>query len=242
MKNGNDACYTRIIPIFHYFLMQIDQLIRSKRKTIALIIERDGRLTVRAPLRLALRDIQKWVDTKSDWIEQKRALVKVSQPVLPPPKRYAEGEAFLYLGQHYPLTLVASARPALRLADGRFLLAQAALLQAEAVFSAWYREQARRVCSERAAFYAARMGVGYEQIRISSARTRWGSCSSRGTISFTWRLVLAPLEIVDYVVVHELAHRREPNHSSRFWAIVEQFMPDYKKRRDWLKKNAAQLV
>jgi hypothetical protein len=221
--------------------MQIDQIIRSKRKTVALIVEADGRLVVRAPLRLALRDIQKFVDAKRAWIEQKQALAKARQPAPQPANRYAEGETFLYLGQRYPLSLVASSRPALRLENGRFLLSKTALAQAEDFFAEWYRQQARQVCTERVVFYAAKMGVTYERIRISSARTRWGSCSSRGTLSFTWRLMLAPLDVVDYVVVHELAHRREPNHSPRFWAVVEQFMPDYKKRREALKKAAAAL-
>lgn len=218
--------------------MQIDQLIRSKRKTLALIVERDGRLLVRAPLRLAIKEIQRFVDSKSTWVEQKRALLNASQPVPQPARRYADGETFLYLGQPYSLILVSHPRPAIQLIDGRFQLSQSALPQAETVFEAWYRQQARRVCTERVALYAAHMGVTYERIRISSARTRWGSCSSRGTLSFTWRLMLTPLDVVDYVVVHELAHRREHNHSPRFWAIVEQFMPDYKKRREALKKIA----
>jgi predicted metal-dependent hydrolase len=222
--------------------MHIDQLIRSKRKTLAIIVESDGQLVVRAPLRVSLRDIQRMVDAKTEWIEQKRALVKTAPAPPSPARRYQDGETFLYLGQPYPLLLVSSSRSALQLADGHFLLTRAALPQADAAFEAWYRQQVRQVCTERVAFYAAKMGVTYERIRISSARTRWGSCSSRGTLSFTWRLVLAPLDVVDYVVVHELAHRREPNHSSRFWAIVAQFLPDFKQRRDWLKKNASHLV
>ena len=83
------------------------------------------------------------------------------------------------------------------------------------------------------------MNVTYGTVRLSSARTRWGSCSARGNLNFHWKLILMPPEVLDYVVVHELAHRREMNHSPRFWAIVEKVLPDYKERRRWLKENGA---
>jgi predicted metal-dependent hydrolase len=224
-------------------LIQIDQLFRSKRKSVALIVESDGRLIVRAPQHLSLAQIQSLVDSKAAWVQQKRAQIKDvrARNATPTPRRYVAGEAFSFLGEQYPLAIVPGERPRLSLSGGKFLLTQAALPQAEQIFTAWYREQARRICSQHAAELARKMGLSFARIRISSARTRWGSCSSRGTLSFTWRLVLAPIEIVDYVVVHELAHLREPNHSPRFWAIVEKFMPDYKRRRDWLKKNAKNL-
>src|SRR5512145_2826399 len=224
-------------------LIQIDQLVRSKRKSVALIVESDGRLIVRAPLHLSLAQIQSLVDSKAAWVQQKRAQLKDvrARNVSPVPTRYVVGEAFSFLGEQYPLAVIPGERPRLCLSKGKFLLTQAALPQAEQIFTAWYREQARRICSQRAAELAQEMGLSFACIRISSARTRWGSCSSRGTLSFTWRLVLAPAEIVDYVVVHELAHLRQPNHSPHFWAIVAEFIPDYKQRRAWLKKHGASL-
>ena len=116
-------------------------------------------------------------------------------------------------------------------------MAQSAQGQAAQLFEQWYRQQARTVFTERVELYAQKYGFEYAKIRISSARTRWGSCSSKGTLSFTWRLVMAPLEIVDYVVVHELSHLREHNHSKAFWAQVAAILPDYKSRRKWLKVN-----
>ena len=102
-----------------------------------------------------------------------------------------------------------------------------------------YRKRAKERLLEQTAYFAKIMNVTYGTVRLSSARTRWGSCSARGNLNFHWKLILMPPEVLDYVVVHELAHRREMNHSPRFWAIVEKVLPDYKERRRWLKENGA---
>ena len=100
-----------------------------------------------------------------------------------------------------------------------------------------YRKEARRRITERAAYFAEKMGVDYGRIAIKAAKTRWGSCSAQGNLNFHWKLILMPPAILDYVVVHELAHRIEMNHSPRFWAQVERILPDYRERRRWLKEN-----
>ena len=102
--------------------------------------------------------------------------------------------------------------------------------------------EAKRVFPERAAYFAKRMGVTYNRITIREQKTRWGSCSSVGNLNFNWKLVLMPSEILDYVVVHELAHRKEMNHSPRFWAVVEKELPDYRERQEKLKILGRQLV
>lgn len=98
-----------------------------------------------------------------------------------------------------------------------------------------YREKARKKLLQRAEDFSRQMHVSYHSLRLSSAKTRWGSCSARGNLNFHWKLILMPPEILDYVVVHELAHLKEMNHSPRFWAIVESVLPDYRRRRRWLK-------
>ena len=100
-----------------------------------------------------------------------------------------------------------------------------------------YRELARMVISQRASYFAAKMGVTYGRISIRAQKTRWGSCSGQGNLNFNWKLILMPPEILDYVVVHELAHRKQMNHSKLFWAEVERILPDYERRRRWLKEN-----
>lgn len=111
----------------------------------------------------------------------------------------------------------------------------------EAIIARWLRERARDVLIERAAHFAAQLGVRYARLTVRDTRTRWGSCSSRGGINFSWRLILAPRPVLDYVVIHELAHLRELNHSPRFWALVAAHCPDYAQHRAWLNQHGARL-
>ena len=218
-------------------MIQIDKLVRSKRKTLSLIVETDGTLTVRAPLRMKEADIRRFIEVKRDWIKRKQA--KAREEAVSS-RQYMDGETFWYLGREILLRIVPSGKPALVL-DGSFNLTKSAQPQAETIFSAWYKRQARKVLTERVEFYGRKYAFKVGKIRISSARTRWGSCSSKETLSFTWRLVMAPLDVIDYVVVHELCHLKEMNHSKAFWARVEAILPDYRGRRKWLKVNGAKL-
>lgn len=220
-------------------LLHIDQLIRSKRKTIAIIVQRDGTVLVRAPLKAPDALIRQFVESKQGWIAEKKAQAQ-EQPAQRA-RQFTAGERFLYLGQEYALSVESGARAGLRFEQG-FSLNQNSQAEAPLLFEKWYRATARKVLTERVRLYAQKFGLKYTKIRISSARTRWGSCSSRGTLSFTWRLVMAPLEVVDYVVIHELAHLRVKNHSAVFWAEVGRMMPDFKRQRDWLKKNGRFLT
>lgn len=104
------------------------------------------------------------------------------------------------------------------------------------------QKQAAAVITEKVSQYAEQMGVSYGRIAIRDQKTRWGSCSARGNLNFNWRLILAPAEVLEYVVVHELAHRKEMNHSDRFWSHVGDVLPDYKIRRLWLRKNGDFLM
>ena len=217
----------------------IDKLIRSKRKTIAIIVQRDGKVLVRAPLKAPESLIRQFVESKSGWIVKKKA--QAAHHALPLARQFTAGEKFLYLGQEYPLSVVAGAGAALRFEQG-FILTPKALPNAQPLLEKWYKTAARKLFIERVKFYAQKFGLKYERIRLSAARTRWGSCSSRGTLSFTWRLVMAPLEVVDYVVIHELAHLRVKNHSTVFWAEVAKMLPDFKHPRAWLKKNGQFLT
>ena len=218
----------------------IDHLIHSRRKTVALIVQRDGTLMVRAPLRMSAAHIQKFVQNHAEWIREKKAQAQACPPPLK--KYYGDGETFLYLGTEYPLTIVAHQRPTLTFSGYKFLLANSNLPKARQAFILWYKAQAMIVISERVDFHAKQNNFIYRKIRISSARTRWGSCSTNGTLSFTWRLVLAPPEVIDYVVVHELAHTQIRNHSPIFWNKVEEIKPEYKRHVSWLKKNGRYLT
>jgi predicted metal-dependent hydrolase len=218
--------------------IQIDNLVRSKRRTIALIVERDGSLTVRAPKRAALADINSFIREKARWIERTREKLK-SIPELPK-KHFIDGEKFPFLGDLYELQLVKPQRPSLRF-DAGFYLGHTSQKRGEQVFTRWYKEQALTVISERVNIFSEMHGFVPGRIRITSARTRWGSCSPDGTLNFTWRLILAPLQVVDYVVIHELVHLRVKNHSGRFWKIVQDLAPEYPLQRKWLREHGEKL-
>ena len=218
-------------------MIEIHKLVRSKRRTLALIVENDGTLTVRAPLQMQEADIWRFIEAKTDWIKRKQAVVQKEAELL---HQYVDGEMFMYLGKDIPLRIVPDRKTALVM-DDFFKLAKSAQPQAESMFEVWYKKRARAVFTKRVEFFAHKYEFTVKRIHISSARTRWGSCSTKGTLSLTWRLVMAPLEIVDYVVVHELCHLKELNHSKEFWSQVEAILPDYKWRRAWLKKNGNSL-
>ena len=220
--------------------LPIDHLIHSRRKTVALIIQRDGSLTVRAPLRMSEAHILEFVQNHAEWIREKQAQAKASPP--PSKKHYVNGETFLYLGREYPLTIVAPQRSALTFSANKFHLTNSKIPKARQVFIRWYKTQALAVISERVAFHANQNKFTWRKIRITSARTRWGSCSTNGTLSFTWRLVLAPPEVIDYVVVHELTHTQIRNHSPIFWRRVAEIIPEFKQHVSWLKKNGRFLT
>ncbi len=213
------------------------KIIHSKRKTIALIIETDGNVTVRAPLRFSRARIEQLLVEKEAWIRERQEWLRLHTA---PPHCYEAGELFYYLGKPYPLSYTERQLQPLVFND-RFQLKQGLKKQARKVFIAWYREQARQLISERASIIADRHHLFFKEIHITSACTRWGSCTSRGTLNFSWRLVMAPPEVIDYVITHELAHLKIPNHSSEFWKYVEQLSPNSRTLRKWLKENGGKF-
>jgi predicted metal-dependent hydrolase len=215
--------------------MQPDQIIRTNRKSIAILVDQDGQVIVRAPKWATDDQIHSFVTQKTNWIFEQQDTARRWRE-LNAPKQFLPGETFWYLGQAYPLELVGRSQPKLTL-NGNFQLSKGALSEARQVFTEWYREQTRSVVGDRVRLYAEEMDLRYKKLRITSAQTRWGSCSSLGNLNFPWRLVMTPLEAIDYVVVHELAHLRHPNHSKVFWVLVASILPDYMARRKWLREN-----
>lgn len=216
----------------------IDRLIRSRRRTIALIVERDGSLTVRAPMRASRTVIDQFVMEKTEWITRTRQ--KLTAVLTAPEKQFADGEKFLFLGSSYDLKLAGPQRPPLRL-EGGFMLNAAFQKRGRQVFTNWYKERAYEVITGRVRFYSTGHGFEPKQVKITSAKTRWGSCSASGNLNFTWRLVMAPLEVIDYVVIHELVHLRIKDHSAKFWRAVETIDPGYRSKRKWLRDHGETL-
>ena len=218
----------------------INQIIKTNRKTMALIIQPDGSLVVRAPRWATKSQINGFVSQKSGWILKKQAEV-TARGITSQAKGFVEGEKFLFLGKEYPIILVDRQRQALEL-DGGFRLARNAQHAARQVFTRWYQKHAREVITARVVEYASLYGFKYSKIGITGARTRWGSCSLKGSLNFSWRLVMAPMDIIDYVVIHELVHLRQHNHSRAFWKELAEIMPDYAARRGWLTKNGPRFT
>lgn len=216
------------------------KIVKSRRRTVSLEINQEGVLTVRAPYGLDRTTIDDILKRHQLWIRKKRQEVQRRQE-LSRPKKFEDGEKFLWLGKEYPLRIVARVRPSLVFTGERFELAASSILSAGQLFEAWFKEQARFYLSSRLKEIARKKGFKYRKFRLSSARTRWGSCSAKGTISLVWRLMMAPPEIIDYLIIHELAHTKEKNHSRAFWRLVEELLPDYRERRRWLRKNGYRL-
>lgn len=211
----------------------IDKLVRSRRRTIGLEITREAKLVVRAPYFVKQKDIDRLIMNKRKWILKKQEINQQRKSEYSG-KRFVEGENFYYLGQAYGFRLIDE--DDIRLTE--YLEFPRQLLpQAREILIQWYKTRADEKIKERVELYSKITGLPYKNLKISSARKRYGSCSSKGKLNFSWKLIMAPLEIIDYVVVHELVHIAEMNHSRRFWQKVAEIRPDYKMHRFWLKHN-----
>jgi predicted metal-dependent hydrolase len=215
-------------------------ILRSKRKTYEIEIHPDGRVVVRAPQRATQAQVEAVIQRKETWIRKKLELLRATRESASL-RQYADGETFRYLGESYPLKIAERGARALELRGGYFILRRADLPRARVAFEAWYRAQARQVLADRVSRWSAANGFKPGPLRISGARTRWGSCGPRGSLNFAWRLVQAPMPVIEYVVVHELVHLEVRNHSRLFWEKVRSLLPDYKERLAWLKQNGRYL-
>ncbi len=217
--------------------IEIGKIVRSKRKTISLTVTEDAALIVRAPMRTPLRYIHDMVNRNLPWIKEKKAAINRLNAAYKP-KEFVDGEEFLYLGNTYALRL--SNQKQIELTD-HLVFPRVYLPRAEKKLKEWYREQALRIISERVARCSRINGCGYRSVKISNAKKRWGSCGPSGTLNFSWRLIMAPPEIVNYLVVHEVVHLKHRNHSAEYWSMVKSLLPDYKEHDRWLRKNGRSL-
>jgi predicted metal-dependent hydrolase len=212
----------------------IEKIVRSRRRSIALVITPDGHLIVRAPLKTPVALIHAFVKEKNGWI--KKTVGKMKQRPVATVHAYEEGETFFYLGRVYPLHIVESGNSPIERTD-RLCVCRTLLPDIRHRLKCWYVQEAQREIHARCMWFSMTTGYTPKSIRITDARQRWGSCTSTGGLNFSWRLIQAPLEIVDYVIVHELVHLKQPDHSKKFWSKVEEIMPDYERRREWLREN-----
>jgi predicted metal-dependent hydrolase len=215
-------------------------IIRSHRRTMSLEITKEGKVVVRAPYLFPERKIAKFINEKDDWIKKKQIIMR-KRIATKPIRQFTVGEKYLYLGNNYSLMLVIRKKPPLVLAE-YFELSASQKHRAVTIFKRWYIQKAKEVITPLVDQFAENNALKYKKIRFSSAKTRWGSCTNRGHLGFSWRLMMAPKEVITYVVVHELAHLVHHNHSKSFWGLVEKMDPGYREYRKWLKENGHLLV
>ena len=210
----------------------------TRRTTVELAVERDGSLTIRAPegtgtgtLEGFVRDRQFWIYTK---LAEKSALLHPG-----PAKEFVSGEGFRYLGRSYRLLLVDDQDVPLKLEAGRFKLRRSEAGRGREHFVAWYKTHALAWFRRRVRLFGPRIGADPARVEVRDLGYRWGSCGHAGGVNFHWQTILLPANAVDYVVVHELVHLREANHTPAFWTRVERVLPDFAQRKAWLATNGA---
>jgi len=218
--------------------IKISKIIRSKRKTIALVLTHDSTLVIRAPLKTPVDYLENLVNKKRDWIRAK--LQEIQNKPKPKAKEFVNGESFFYLGKSYRLKILDGISVDIELKDN-LLLSLEKVPYARDVVIKWYKSVAEKKIKERCEWYSRLTGYKPHSIKITDAQKRWGSSGPKGTVNFSWRLIMAPLEIIDYVIVHELVHLEQRDHSRFFWNKVKSILPDFKKRQKWLKDNGRAL-
>lgn len=209
-----------------------DEIIRSDRKTLSVSVDCFSRITVRAPKRCSEERIFAFLRERESWIIRKKKEMERTGMRLPPEN--LEGYTFMLLGKTCEIRLIDEKNIVY---DGERACLYLPRNNAQKRLVKWLKENALRIFGEVTKRKAAEMGTGYKSVSISTARTRWGTCAYDNAIRYSFRLLYAPKEIIEYVVVHELAHTRHKNHSPLFWKEVEKYLPDYAARRKWLKAH-----
>jgi len=217
----------------------------TERKTTDIVIERDGQVVVRPPAKLTHEQVDALVARKRFWIYQNLAEWRDLNATVVV-REWVNGEAFLYLGRSYRLSLQTDQECDLKLKEGRFFLKRSLIDEhgvdaARKAFETFYAEKATRRINDRVAFFAPKVGVVPKSVSIGDMAYRWASCSRDGKLSFNWKCMMATPKVIDYVVVHELCHMHVQNHSDAFWNEVDKILPDYVERKNWLKRHGAAL-
>jgi predicted metal-dependent hydrolase len=216
------------------------EVVYSDRKTIRITVERDRTVTVRAPKQADDLAVSNAVESKRLWIwEKTRDPHKYPGSKLR--KEYVTGETFLFLGQQYSLSLTGAQRGEVRILGHQLVISAADRLAGSSLIRSWYLRQAKEILPPRIVRFAATVGVEFNRVWVRDLKFRWGSCTPRGTLTFNWRILQAPMVVVNYLIVHELAHVLVPNHSKDFQNLVAVHAPNWERARLWLRQNGSRL-
>jgi predicted metal-dependent hydrolase len=220
-------------------LWNIDiKITKSRRKTISIYVERDGSVVALVPEHLSEDEVAGIIKTKeyqihrnlAQWTQLNEAKVE---------REYVNGQSFLYLGRNYRLQLVEEKLGEVVLKNGYFLLSKQEKLKAKDLFINLYKEKLKEKITPIIARYKAQMNVEPIDVKIMELQNRWASCTIKGNLNFHWKCAMAPIDVLNYIVVHELAHLIHPNHSSEFWNTVDKVLSNYDSQVKWLRLNGA---
>lgn len=217
----------------------------SERETTDIVIERDGKIVVRPPAAYTPEQVDAVVESKRMWIYRNLAEWKdlnASAVV----REWVNGETFLYLGRTYRLALVSDQSRDLQLKEGSFCLCRQAIEMggthaARTAFETYYTDKGQTRIAERVKYFAPKVGAKVSTVKVKDMGYRWASSGRNGILNFHWKCMMAPPRIIDYIIVHELCHFHHRNHSDAFWNEVDKVMPDWRERKEWLRKRGASL-
>ena len=220
--------------------MRIDySIVYSKRKTISVIVERDRSVIVRAPLNTSKELIEIEINKRKRIIQNK---INHNQkyPFDKQTKEFVSGESLLYLGKNYKLYITDDPVDGV-VFDSKFFINKSNQRNANKLFKEWYLDSASKIIIPKVKSIAKEIGVKYNSLNILDLKYRWGSCTPKDNIHFNWRLIKAPMNVIEYIIVHELTHLLESNHTPEFWNRVAAQLPNYDKAKHWLKEYGFEL-
>ena len=208
--------------------MSIDYIVRyENRKSLKLSIK-NGRVFINAPVFVSHDHIQKFAKKYEKWIIKNLKKYKIAQ------KKFIEGEKFLFFGKEYEVKYVKNQKDKIFFNNGFFIKKD---LDIKSALIEFYKKEAKRYIEKKVLYYTSMYNVKFNKIKINSAKKRWGSCSSDKNLNFSYRLIMCPIDVIDYVIIHEVTHLTYLNHSKNFWSLVEKRYPNYKEKENWLKEN-----
>lgn len=213
------------------------KITRSKRRSLVLTVTADATIVVKAPRLTPMFFINSFIKQHEEWIHDKLAKIKVQAANA---KQYKTGEKFLFLGME--LQFQVGNYTEISVQKNKLLFPEFMLFRAKKQLTSWYKKQAKELIAKQTDYWAEKMNTSYGSLTFSDTRSQWGSCSAENNLQFSWRLVMAPYLTLNYVIIHELAHTKEKNHSRTFWGIVEKYNPSYRIQRKWLKKYGHTLI
>ncbi|MCH2677859.1 MAG: M48 family metallopeptidase [Alphaproteobacteria bacterium] len=214
----------------------------NRKKTVSFRIK-NQEVIISVPKFLSDNEINNLVEIKIKWIKNKLALEKLNNVSIK--RKYENGDIFLYLGSEYSLKIKKSYRDNIYIKDKNLIVEAKNVLATNNIknnIKNWYISESKKYLTKTNSYYEILIGVKSNKLLFGQYKSKWGSCNSKKTISYDWRIIMAPFEVIHYLIIHELCHIKFPNHSIYFWKYVEKYMINYKIQKKWLKNNSNKLI